>query len=83
MVWPGAGLSRRIDVDCHWWQLGGKMTKKSKPHWPETHQRGYLTIEQTLPKHLADCDFGVQIAPDGRVWICIDGKAFLRFHPTL
>ena len=49
--------------------------------YPETHQRGYLTIEETLSNHLADCDFGIQIAKDGRVWICIDGRAFLRFHP--
>lgn len=26
-------------------------------------------------------DFGVQIAQDGRVWICINGLAFLRFSP--
>ena len=28
-------------------------------------------------------DFGIQIARDGRVWICIDGVAFLRFNPKL
>ena len=49
--------------------------------YPETHQRGYMTIEQTLPSLIKDCDFGIQIAKDGRVWICIDGKAYLRFHP--
>ena len=27
-------------------------------------------------------DFGIQIAQDGRVWICIDGIAFVRFTPT-
>ncbi len=26
-------------------------------------------------------DLGIQIAADGRVWICIDGIAFLRFSP--
>ena len=28
-------------------------------------------------------DFGIQIAKDGRVWICIDGVAFIRFKPLL
>ena len=27
-------------------------------------------------------DFGIQIAEDGRVWICIDGVAFIRFVPS-
>ena len=27
-------------------------------------------------------DFGIQIAEDGRVWICINGIAFIRFTPT-
>lgn len=49
--------------------------------YPEAHQRGYLTIENDFPRLLKDCDLGIQIARDGRVWICIDGKAFLRFHP--
>jgi len=26
-------------------------------------------------------DFGIQIAKDGRVWVCINGLAFLRFSP--
>lgn len=26
-------------------------------------------------------DFGIQIATDGRVWVCINGIAFLRFKP--
>ena len=51
-----------------------------KPY-KETHQKGYLTIEQKLPSLIKSCDFGIQIAKDGRVWICIDGKAYLRFHP--
>ena len=61
------------------------MPKKtiSKLHYPETHQRGYLTIEKDLPKLLKDCDLGIQISSNGRVWVCIDGQAFLRFHPHL
>lgn len=47
----------------------------------ELHQRGCLTIEQDLPAVVGDCEFGIKINPDGRVWICIDGKAYLRFKP--
>lgn len=26
-------------------------------------------------------DFGIQVAKDGRVWVCINGIAFIRFKP--
>ncbi|MBW8001721.1 MAG: hypothetical protein FVQ80_06825 [Planctomycetes bacterium] len=48
----------------------------------ETHQYGHISIESTpdgLPS--MDGDLGVQVAKDGRVWVCIDGVAFLRFKP--
>jgi len=32
---------------------------------------------------LTDCEFGVQVGWDGRVWVCINGIAFLRFKPNL
>ena len=48
--------------------------------YPEIHQRGMLSIETEI-KSNHDCDFGVMIAEDGRVWICIDGIAFIRFRP--
>lgn len=51
--------------------------------YPETHQTGRL--ELTNPSLLddlgRDVDFGIQIAADGRVWICVDGIALLRFKP--
>jgi len=47
---------------------------------PETHLRGMLTIESSQKSKL-DCDFGIQIAEDDRIWICIDGEAFIRFKP--
>ncbi len=59
----------------------------------ETHQTGLISIEN-LPEEFyqryvrgnfnavsMEGDLGVQIAPDGRVWLCIDGVAFLRFKP--
>lgn len=50
--------------------------------YPETHQKGYLSVEQSLTKtNIQKCDFGIQITKDGRIWICIDGMAFLRFKP--
>lgn len=50
--------------------------------YPETHQEGYILIKDNIPvgSHI-EGDFGVQIASDGRVWICIDGLAFIRFSP--
>jgi len=53
--------------------------------YKETHQTGAISIE-TMPgklksgRHMKG-DFGIQVARDGRVWICIDGAAFLRFSP--
>lgn len=57
--------------------------------YPEVHQYGIISIENkemilnedywySETKH---GDFGIQIAEDGRVWICIDGIAFIRFKP--
>lgn len=59
----------------------------------ETHQKGAISLEN-IPEefyhsfvrgdygsHMMRGDFGVQIAEDGRVWVCINGLAFLRFSP--
>lgn len=51
---------------------------------PETHTQGMVSLENLdLIKEmdLLDADFGIQIAHDGRVWICINGVAFIRFKP--
>jgi hypothetical protein len=53
--------------------------------FPETHRQGFVQIHNqdlidTIDLH--DCDLGVQIATDGRVWVCINGVAFLRFKPA-
>ena len=53
-----------------------------------THQKGTISIEN-WPAGMAESsgfmkgDLGVQVAEDGRVWICIDGAAFLRFKPDI
>jgi len=48
---------------------------------PETHQKGIVSIEQDLKSGNQLKDFGIQIAKDGRIWICIDGVAAIRFKP--
>jgi len=56
--------------------------KKLKPI-EETHMLGYLSIEQIPTGSIVERDFGIQVAEDGRVWICIDGIAFIRFNPNI
>ena len=50
--------------------------------YPETHQHGVLYIETACDQGFKECNFGIQIARDGRIWICLDGIAFLRFKPS-
>ena len=55
------------------------------PEFGPLYQEGHVSIESN---HLIeqmivqDCQFGVQVASDGRVWICINGMAWIRFKPT-
>ena len=51
--------------------------------YPETHQHGHISFEQDIKAGLVTGDLGVQIARDGRVWVCIDGKALIRFRPQI
>ena len=56
--------------------------------YPETHQQGVISIEN-MPDKLNGVpaimrgDLGIQIVRDGRIWVCINGMAFLRFSPHL
>jgi hypothetical protein len=50
---------------------------------PETHQKGFISIEQNLKITNKIADLGIQIAQDGRIWICLDGAALIRFKPLL
>ena len=46
----------------------------------ETHLKGFMSVE--LPDMKSKiCDFGIMIKEDGRVWICINNEAFIRFKP--
>jgi hypothetical protein len=65
---------------------------KIKPY-EETHMDGIISLENN-PIDLSGNpplrewpivvtgDLGIQIAEDGRVWICINGVSFLRFKPS-
>jgi len=60
---------------------------KIKPY-EETHMDGVISVEN-MPEELyhnkylnMTGDFGIQIAEDGRVWICLNGVSFLRFTPS-
>ena len=46
-------------------------------------EEGTLSIEKLLPQEicLEKSTIGVQVSDDGRVWICVNGEAFLRFKP--
>ena len=49
----------------------------------EIHVNGMISIEN-IPENLVQVgDLGVQISDDGRIWICINGIAFLRFSPRI
>ena len=51
--------------------------------YKETHQQGVISIDHLPSVSLADADLGVQIASDGRVWICINRVSVIRFRPRL
>ena len=55
--------------------------KKYPNSYPETHQNGMIEINSDFKQQTIIGDFGIQIAEDGRVWICINGVAFIRFKP--
>jgi len=77
---------------------GGDITMKIKPY-EETHMAGVIEISSAFQNCtkwisapegafselmvLPEENLGIQIAEDGRIWICINGISFLRFKPTI
>jgi hypothetical protein len=69
------------------------MTAKIKPY--QTGQSGIISIENLelignaigfeIPMTSAAIKgvIGIQIAEDGRIWLCINGIAFIRFSPHI
>jgi hypothetical protein len=52
--------------------------------YPVVYQKGMLELtpkEQLLTTDLSCCDVGVQIAHDGRIWLCVNGQSLIRFKP--
>lgn len=66
--------------------IGGSEIMSKFKEYPEAHQTGTISIEN-MPDELecdpgyVEGDFGIQISKDGRVWICVNGIAFIRFSP--
>lgn len=56
-----------------------KKFKKMK----EAHCQGMLEIYQNGRPFVVfpNANFGIQINSDGKVWICVDGVALIRFKP--
>ena len=57
------------------------MAEKPFPETEEIHKHGIISIEKDMSLGTFKGDLGVQIAKDGRLWICVDGIALLRFRP--
>jgi hypothetical protein len=60
--------------------------------YPEVHQQGSLGITnwaQVLCElagaadSATTVDVGLQVAADGRIWLCVNGLAFVRFKPGM
>jgi len=53
--------------------------------YPLTSLEGIITFEQPFlgKGSCIEGVLGIQIAKDGRVWICLDGIALIRFKPKL
>lgn len=49
--------------------------------YKELHQEGIISIHKDGKEEMIHADIGIQISHDGRIWLCIDGKAFVRFRP--
>lgn len=65
-------------------RAGSRDMKRPLPIVPETHQQGFLSVENLSiiqEMNNLDCDVGVQLHNDGRIWVCVNGIAFLRFRP--
>lgn len=44
---------------------------------------GILDVQSLTFDPLKKVTFGLQVGADGRVWVCVDGKSFIRFNPNI
>ena len=61
-----------------------RVSKEKFPIVEESH-KGFLSLENipdlsTLGHNTV---LGIQVAPDGRVWICVNGISLIRFNPNI
>jgi len=70
------------EVGCPFCSVCGVEMKKDVEFLPEFHQRGYISFEQNINMGGCITDIGIQIGPDGRIWICVNGIALIRFNPN-
>lgn len=47
------------------------------------HSRGLMTVEKGLKPGPYVGEIGLQIATDGRIWVCFEGQSIIRFRPEL
>jgi len=52
-----------------------------KPYGEQSIE-GSISFEQNIKFGTVDGILAIQICEDGRVWICVDGKALIIFKPT-
>lgn len=50
-------------------------------HYHEFHQKGPLSIEQDMQKGIYHCDLGIAFDSEGKLWLCMNHQAILRFKP--
>jgi sugar lactone lactonase YvrE len=63
--------------------LSGNHLEVTVKELPATYRFGYLSVEQDLKAGMHKGEIGIQIAEDGRIWICLDGQALIRFRPDV
>jgi hypothetical protein len=51
--------------------------------YPLLSQEGYIGFDKIPDGKLTKGILGIQVATDGRVWVCINGNSLLRFRPKL
>lgn len=82
-TWMSKASYKKYKNDAH---LCITCNDNETPKFPEileTHQIGIISIEnKELFSGTTKGDLGIQISKDGKVWICINGIAFIRFRPT-
>lgn len=62
-----------------------KIVELEKKEYPEVEidYRGNLSIETVPDLGINPYDLEVKVAPDGRVWVNVNGLCFLRLKPTV